>query len=610
MSERYRLLARQVAWLEVRLAGLQATHQWFMRVRLLVFFGGTTAVFLSLFFTQTLYPLPLLILTLSLSLFTALVLRHRQVQTSMAQFAGWIALRQLHLARLRLAWEQIPPRPCPPPLTPLELDFDLVGERSLHHLLDTAVTLGGSQRLRTWLNPTSPDLAQIAQRQALIQELTPASNFRDRLTLEARLAAQQPGVWDTTPLQTWLTQPAPAQISGAWLALLTVTALSNLLLFGLYLFGLIGPWWYGSLLLYGGLWFAQSAALRQDIFSQAAALADGLRPLTAVFQRLEQHRYHQQPHLRQLCQPFLTPATRPSHYLRQVGRVVSGTGLRRNPFLWLLLNTAVPWDYFFLYQLQNIRQQLASQLPLWLDRWFELEALCSLATFAYLHPDYTLPHLHEADDEAAPHFAGRALGHPLIPASQRVCNDFVVAQQPYLALLTGSNMAGKSSFLRTVGLNLVLAYAGSVVCAERLETRPWRLFSAIKISDSLADGLSYFYAEVQRLKTLLDTLNQPDSLPLFFFIDEIFRGTNNRERLLGSQAYIEALMQGQGVGILATHDLELVQLAETFPAIHNFHFRETVADGQMLFDYTLHPGPCPTTNALRIMALAGLPVRL
>jgi DNA mismatch repair ATPase MutS len=137
---------------------------------------------------------------------------------------------------------------------------------------------------------------------------------------------------------------------------------------------------------------------------------------------------------------------------------------------------------------------------------------------------------------------------------------------------------------------------------------PGRLFTCIRVTDSLADGISYFYAEVKRLKALLDELARPHPQPLFFFVDEIFRGTNNRERLIGSRAMIQRLAEGNGLGLIATHDLELVQLADITPAIRNIHFREEVRDGQMIFDYHLHPGPSPTTNALKIMALAGLPV--
>ncbi|KAB2854148.1 MAG: DNA mismatch repair protein MutS, partial [Anaerolineae bacterium] len=199
-------------------------------------------------------------------------------------------------------------------------------------------------------------------------------------------------------------------------------------------------------------------------------------------------------------------------------------------------------------------------------------------------------------------------GHPLIPAERRVCNDFSLDKLGEVALITGSNMSGKSSFLRTLGVNLCLVYAGGVVRAGALEIGLFWLFSCIRVMDSLNDGISYFYAEVKRLKALLDALREDDPLPLFFLIDEIFRGTNNRERLIGSRSYIQALANGHGLGLIATHDLELVKLADENPHISNYHFREDVHDGRMVFDYRLRSGPSPTTNALRIMAMEGLPV--
>ena len=169
-------------------------------------------------------------------------------------------------------------------------------------------------------------------------------------------------------------------------------------------------------------------------------------------------------------------------------------------------------------------------------------------------------------------------------------------------------MAGKSTFLRTVGVNLILAYAGGPVDATALTTTLFRPYTCIKVSDSVTGGISYFYAEVQRLRALLDALDADEPLPLFFLIDEIFRGTNNRERLQGSRAYIRSLVGKAGVGLISTHDLELVKLSGEFDAVNNYHFRDDVRDGRMVFDYLLRPGPCPTTNALKIMALEGLPV--
>jgi DNA mismatch repair ATPase MutS len=259
--------------------------------------------------------------------------------------------------------------------------------------------------------------------------------------------------------------------------------------------------------------------------------------------------------------------------------------------------------------LNRHKQQLAEQVPLWAEVWFDLEALNSLANFAYLNPGYTFPEI-QVDKACEPFgaFQAQDLGHPLIPDEERVCNDFGVPELGRVTLITGSNMTGKSVFLKTVGVNLALAYAGGPVNAGYLETAVFRMYTSMKVSDSVTAGISYFYAEVRRLKSLLAALEGDHSLPLAFFIDEIFRGTNNRERLIGSRAYVRSLVGKRGIGFIATHDLELASLADQISEVANHHFRDHFADGRMVFDYTIRPGPCPTTNALKIMQLEGLPV--
>jgi DNA mismatch repair ATPase MutS len=236
-------------------------------------------------------------------------------------------------------------------------------------------------------------------------------------------------------------------------------------------------------------------------------------------------------------------------------------------------------------------------LPIWLDTLHEIEALSSLANFAYLNPDYSYPEATatsagSADPRingiAQTGFKAEGLGHPLIPAGKRIHNNFSFDEHSRIALITGSNMAGKSSFLRTLGL--------------------FRVFACIRINDSLTDGFSLFYAEVKRLKMLLSAVESDSSFPVLFLIDEIFRGTNNIERFIGSREFVRALAKLPTIGAVATHDLELAKLAEENEAISNYHFREEVKNGQMIFDYTLRSGPCPTTNALKIMSMAGLPV--
>jgi DNA mismatch repair ATPase MutS len=235
-----------------------------------------------------------------------------------------------------------------------------------------------------------------------------------------------------------------------------------------------------------------------------------------------------------------------------------------------------------------------------------LEALNSLANFSYLNPEYCFPQITSEHNGAC--FEAQAIGHPLIPDEVKICNDLSLNQLGEVVIITGSNMSGKSTFLRTIGVNLCLAYAGAPVNAEQLDTRLFRLFSVIQVTDSLADGISYFYAEVRRLKALSDALEIEQDIPLFFLIDEIFRGTNNRERQIGSRAYVKMLVGGHGTGLISTHDLELVSIADHVPDVTNYHFEEQVTKGRMIFDYCLRSGPSTTTNALQIMQMEGLPV--
>ncbi|MCL4263023.1 MAG: hypothetical protein KJ069_07395 [Anaerolineae bacterium] len=538
--------------------------------------------------------------------FIALVIWHRQVDTAVTRLSLYHAIKQTHLARLSLDWENLPP-PLPAPERlehPFAIDLDLVGARSLHHLLDTAVTHEGSARLRDWLLETNPDPATIAQRQALVAEPTPQFRFRDRLALQAMLVNRS-GRFSGQALTAWLAETTPASHYRRPLLVLAGLAALNILLALLASatdlpdFSLITwPLYLGLYLLWG---FRQSGSLLRDTLT----LQDALETSQVIFGFLENNRYARVPHLQTLCAPFQDQTTRPSQYIRRVRRLSAGVGAAQNPVLGFILNVFVPWNLFFVYQITRCRQDLAERLPLWLDVWYELEALNGLATFAWLNPGHTtFPTIAQTGSS----LTTRQMGHPLVQSETRVTNDFAISQPGTVYIITGSNMAGKSTFLRTIGVNLALAYAGGPVLAADMQTSLFRLFASIRVADSITDGFSFFYAEVRRLQQLLAALPVDEARPLFFLIDEIFRGTNNRERLIGSRAYIRALAESSGLGLIATHDLELVHLAEENGRIHNYHFRDDVTDGRMVFDYTLHPGPCPTTNALKIMQLAGLPV--
>jgi DNA mismatch repair ATPase MutS len=349
---------------------------------------------------------------------------------------------------------------------------------------------------------------------------------------------------------------------------------------------------------------------RGELFEDTYFLGDAFDQLSGIFNYLESYRYDEHTHLEELCKPFHSSSEqRPSVLLKKIARVAMAATLQKNLLLWVVLNVLIPWDFYFAYRFNQYKSKVAAQLPVWLDVWFELEALNSLANFAYLNPEYVLPEvLSHVDANKHVPVQAAELGHPLIPEDKKVTNDFAIDKLGDIDLITGSNMSGKSTFLRTLGINLCLAFAGGPVNASCLRTSLFRLFTCIKISDSVTESYSYFYAEVRRLKALLSAVEETNPLPLFFLIDEIFKGTNNRERRLGSEAYISALAGKNCLGIITTHDLDLVKMADKLPELKNYHFKEDIIDGRMVFDYILRPGPSPTTNALKIMQMEGLPV--
>ncbi len=335
-----------------------------------------------------------------------------------------------------------------------------------------------------------------------------------------------------------------------------------------------------------------------------------LKQFQAVLNFLEKYPYPTGSKLGQIALRLKQAGKSPSVILKKVSGLISAASLQNNQILTLVVNALIPWDLFFASQLSRYKQTIRHLLPDWLDTWYEMEALHALANFGYLFPEYQFAELITTGEETKETvFEANQMGHPLIPIKTRVCNDFRLTAKGQVVIVTGSNMSGKSTFLRTVGINTALALAGAVVPAASLRLQVVRLYTCIQVSDSLSDGFSYFYAEVFRLKQLLDALQIGTQPPVLFLIDEIFRGTNNQERRIGSQAYVRALTKANGAGLISTHDLELSKLAEEDGDILNYNFRDDVVDGRMAFDYLLRPGPSPTTNALKIMELEGLPVK-
>ena len=541
-------------------------------------------------------------------MFLIVAVYHNRLESRMHRLRLWKQIKLVHLARLRLDWAHIPARPSSAPEShPYAKDLDLVGPHSLLHLLDTTVSSHGQGRLASWLLEQPPGPDQWLRRRRLVQELIPRSLFRDRLGLEAQLIGEQEinGRRLEAVLQHAVGFPHLTTI----LAIQTLLAATTIVLGFGALLDWLPNYWMWSFAAYALLYFKTDQG--EELLEHAVGVHFELEKLGAVLGFIERHARHSHAALADLWAPLLIPGVNPPQLVRQAARTLHGISVKAHPVIHLIANALCPWDLWFTYRLQQIQAQVAIHLPTWMDRLAEVEASSALATFAALHPSYRWPDPLTTDPHrngAQARLAATGLAHPLIPETHRISNDLALETLGTVILVTGSNMSGKSTFLRTLGINLCLAQAGAPVCAGLFEWSWVRLATCIRVDDSLEAGLSFFYAEVKRLKSLLDETTDRSRAPVLFLIDEIFKGTNNRERLIGSRSYISALSQGHGFGLVSTHDLELTDLDKTVPRLRNVHFQETVAAGALQFDYKLRPGPCPTTNALRIMELEGLPV--
>ncbi len=596
-----------MARLDRLLAQGAAVSSRYTRWRLAIFLTGA-AVCIT-FFHQRWFHLGNASLVLFLAIFLIVARYHSRLEDRLQRLRGWRHLKAVHLARLHLDWPAIPFRPVPVPEGhPYARDLDLVGPHSLLHLLDTTHSSNGRRRLAAWLLEQPPPPIEWTARQALIRELTGLPLFRDRLALEAMRVSE--AELDGDRIHAALTPPIGFPLLIPLLGIQALLAAATLSLASAAAIAGVPQYWVLTFGLYAAIYFLSSDRI-DPVFGRALSLHQELDKLGAVFRYLERRR-HLTPALADLCRGLTTGRARPSAAIGRLARVAQALSIRAHPLVHLAVNAVGPWDLFFTHRLERVRASVLQHMPGWLETLAQLDAAAALGNFAYLHPAYVWPAVRSTEEPArnghGPGVAAKALGHPLLPAAQRVANDLHLTGVGTVLLVTGSNMSGKSTFLRTLGINTCLAQAGGPVCAASFEWTWLRIRCCIRVDDSLEAGLSFFYAEVKRLRQILDAARDWRSAPVLFLIDEIFKGTNNRERLIGSRAYIRALAGGHALGLVTTHDLELAELDGTVPGLKNAHFQETVAANQLRFDYLLRPGPCPTTNALRIMALEGLPI--
>ncbi len=591
-----------IARLGTRSARLERRSSGISRVRLLLVVAGLGA---ALFVGQTMDDATgWLIALATLAVFLIIARFHERVESARTRTLLLRTLYARHAARIDLDWSGLIEDASPVPADhPFASDLDILGPRSLLGLMSMAGTRGGHERLRDWLLTPDPDAPTVRARQRQARALVPMRRLRNRLTLLAHEASGAVDArWDDSQLRGWLASPPPTRALRVWAWILTGLSIVTAGLFVASRFGL-DNWWIVSLIVYLGLYSWRYVSV-SGAFDGAHDLQRTLAQAVPLLLWMERAPESRHPDLAPLWTPFRGD-TRPSIDLRSLRRIAGAAAFTRNDVGRIVLNLLLPYDLLLALALARLRGRLAGRLGDWLSALYQVEALSSLAAFADLRPQATsFPDLLEDDEQA---FQAADLRHPLLPMSGAVGNE-VAMKQGGVLLLTGSNMSGKSTFMRSVGLASVMAWAGGPVMAERVALAPLRPVASMRIGDALTEGLSTFYAEVRRLRVLLDAVDEANDAPALVLIDEMLRGTNNRERLAGARAITRHLTGANAVSLVATHDLALTELADELPAIRNAHFREETEGDHLIFDYRLRDGPCPTTNALVIMRRAGLPV--
>ncbi len=530
--------------------------------------------------------------------FAVLVVVHDRILTREGRASRMRRFYEDGLARLDDAWAgrgdtgeryRDPEHPYAP-------DLDVFGPGSLFELLATTRTSAGSDRLASWLlEGAAPD--EIRERQAAVDELRSRLSMR----LEMAIAGDEAGSTAAQEaLERWAAAPAAGLPSALRFLAFGATALS-LGGIALWIWTDAGPVPFAfALVVQGALAWALRGRVA-PVLAAAETPVEALARSAALLACVEDARF-ESPLLARRVAELQTTGRPPSGELAALRRLVDRRDMRQNQFF-APIAALLMWGTHSALALERWRERCGPRLSEWIAAAGEIEALCALAGYAYEHPDDPFP---EILDEG-PVFEGEALGHPLLPASGCVRNDLRLGDAPQALVMSGSNMSGKSTMLRTVGCNAILALAGAPVRAERLRLSPLRITASIRIVDSLQDGRSHFMAEIVRLRQVVEiSRGEP---PALFLLDEILHGTNSHDRRIGAEAVICGLVDHGALGIVTTHDLALTRMVDASDGrMANVHFEDHLEEGEMEFDYRLRPGVVEKSNALELMRSVGLDV--
>jgi MutS domain V len=540
-------------------------------------------------------------LALPLATYLALSLAHEFALRSLAHARSAVAFYQRGTARLEDRWSGTGSsgERFRNPTHVYGEDLDVFGTGCLFELLSTALLPMGEERLAQWLTAASP-VSTIHARHKVIIELRDKLDLREELAL---LGEDLKVRLDPRSLENWAETP-PQLPAGPWRAVSALLAISAAaatidLLATLRLWPLAIVLALEVLIL---LWLRDRA---EKVASSLACNAEGLGLFADILRRLEGEPFASPP-LQALAAELKSGGQPASGSVRRLANIVYWIDARED-LLGRLLQLPLLYTVQCAFAAESWRKNYGGKLRAWVDTAAEMEALLSLASYSYEHPDDPFPVFAEELPSAPAIFLGEELGHPLIPAAECVRNDLKLDAQTRVLLVSGSNMSGKSTFLRTAGINAVLALAGAPIRGKSLRMTPIQLGTSIRRVDSLQEHRSSFYTEILRIRDVFNLTENPERV--LFLFDELLEGTNSHDRRIGADGLLRALLERGALGIVTTHDLALTDLAQALPgALRNVHFQDYVEEGKMRFDHKLREGVVAKSNALELMRLIGLKV--
>lgn len=531
-------------------------------------------------------------------LFIAVAVYHSRVLRRQADERRAVEFYSKGLARIEDRWPRTTERTLPEQAIASSLyarDLDIVGKGSLFELLCVARTRMGEQCLLDWLLHV-PSLETIYQRQSAVAELRGQLDFREQMAVTGE--AISIAVWPES-LKQWGASTHP--FASTWLRWLAAGL--TLLAIGATAFwlthGFVGPL-FAVLVMQWGLvrYLKRQIALTLDGTDKAF---QNLKLVSALLHEIEQQPF-EEPHLQSIQKHLFSGQVAASEVIAQLGKIVDYLESLANPFV-KLFDLPLMYTVQLAFAIHAWRERHGHALASWLDNLGEMEALLSLAAYSYEHPEDPFPTFVDGPGS----FHAEDLGHPLIPVAKCVRNNVEIGKPARVLLVSGSNMSGKSTLMRTVGINTVLALCGAPVRAKQMELTPLRIGASLLVNDSLQRGASRFYAEIEKLQAICSLAQQPGP-PVLFLLDELLQGTNSKDRRIGAEGVTRELVQAGAIGILTTHDLSLTHMEHEDGTLRNMHFQDAIVDGKMQFDFLLREGVVTRSNGVELMRLIGLKV--